>query len=357
MIKIAGFIFIACLIVAYVLFATPSETTCVLQIQPYHVSTAVPLVVFHKNKTLSGLRVGEKATIGLEYIAEAGIPEVYANELRKHSDVLAAFSVADLIAGSNLLPAEHIEDTLSPMTLVLPHTTTKANYVSIIGMIIESNDAYALGTVSLKDTKIVEAIVYDAGTEKNAPCLSFLEDEQGAIGAGCPSLNSGQYDMIYNGTTTDELIHRHTTFTEPAFSITPQCTQSSIEENEFTIIPYFGISTKNKTETIAFDILRMPKDTFAIGIFHNDATAFAPQTLQTQLTTLFATGNSDTFVKSIQSIQQEVVVQVLMLLHHIFQCLMLMHISLCILLINVMKRRYITHHYQYLLYLVIYGDR
>ncbi len=281
---------------------------CSLEIEVFDESLAVPLVVLHTGEELKDLYI---PSIGIEYIAEAGIPEVFMKQLDYQESVLHYYSIPGSIIGNNLM--NKLDDD-SPTKFIIPipdpkgvaNLTNEQVYISILGMIIESNDAIAIATSPFENGAVSEGFAFDAGTEENIDCLN--EEEVYAISKGCPAFSVGSYDTVHNGTSTDEIIKLHKTFTKPTFAykIYDECIFPYSQEDlsEPTI--------SNEIKRFSFDelhqqiqsyVLEVETSQSAIFIFSDEAGTATPfdESITDLIKELFDNGDIEKFSNAVSN--------------------------------------------------------
>ena len=348
-----------------------AQTYCLAPITLYNESIALPLVIGHTTPKLEGLHEGD-ASLGVEYMAEAGMPELLAEELKEREEVLFTYTLPILLEGNFIANFEYDDDPPFPEEVIFADEDTiigepfetdafaeltdtvqveefstfnnntieevlnfwqgifltqfllpdleKLNslypeiYLTIVGMVIESNDGYGIVTISTKDRKVTYASILDAGTEENFSCGGF-SDEYTRIRFGCPSLETGGYDSIHNGIDEEKSIRPHPTFTGSPFTIDPTtCSELESENKELleqnlpVIAPYnnpfsdFQLIQENHLNTPTF-----PITTKALVLYHNTNVALDPITLEENVSTLIKTGDILKFQNDIRVINPDII--------------------------------------------------
>jgi len=119
-----------------------------------------PLAVLIHDSGQSVLRIGEAASAGLELLAEGG----------DNSELLAEIeAVAEASGGAPVGPGS--SETL---TLELPDDQTDGLSLSVVSMLVNTNDAItglhgiSLAGMAVGDSMTYSAVAYDAGTEANS---------------------------------------------------------------------------------------------------------------------------------------------------------------------------------------------
>ena len=329
-----------------------AQTYCLAPITLNKESIALPLVIGHTTPKLEGVHEGD-ASLGVEYMAEAGIPELLAEELKTREEVLFTYMLPTVLIGTLLsnfeyadapLPrGEFIESTdaiqieennefnditeevldfwqeTSSTQFLLPDLEKLSSlhpemYLTIVGMVIESNDAYGIVTISVKDRKVVYASILDAGTEENFSCAGFSNEYNG-LRFGCPSLETGGYDSIHNGINEEKSIRPHPTFTGSPFTIDPTACSELESENKELLEQNLPIITPHNNPFAGFQLIKenhlntpsFPATTKALIIYHNTNVALDPITLEENILALTKTGDILEFQTAIRAINPEII--------------------------------------------------
>ena len=347
-----------------------AQTYCLAPITLNKESIALPLVIGHTTPKLEGIHEGD-ASLGVEYMAEAGIPELLAEELKTREEVLFTYMLPTVLVGTLLSNFEYADaplfsdetifitdngsngelieidefveltdaiqgeesnefndaieealdfwqDTFSTQFL-LPDLEKLSSlhpemYLTIVGMVIESNDAYGIVTISVKDRKVIYASILDAGTEENFSCAGFSNEYNG-LRFGCPSLETGGYDSIHNGIDEEKSIRPHPTFTGSPFTIDPTACSELESENKELLEQNLPVVTPHNTPFADFQLIkenhlntpRFPATAKALIMYHDTNVALDPITLEENISALTKTRDILEFQTAIQAINPEII--------------------------------------------------
>ena len=145
--------------------------------------TFAPVLVVVHNDNLSLDFLGKTATSELEYLAEIGDVNPFIEKLEKNEDVLFA------VRGRSIAKNSSVDIDLAK------YQDLVGLKLSILTMVTESNDAYAFFELDIV-TGEYTGVIYDAGTEFNAPIGSGFSNGQ-------PSIEGGH--NVNHGIATDPL--------------------------------------------------------------------------------------------------------------------------------------------------------
>ncbi|MBA1421510.1 MAG: hypothetical protein FAF03_11955 [Epsilonproteobacteria bacterium] len=135
-----------------------------------------PMAAALHSKTFHVFQEGEKASVGLEHLAEGGAPTELLAELKANPDVYDA------------KPGKNTEDTvIKPgKTATTTLETSKGGAcLSVTSMLVFTNDGFAgadcvdLDGVEAGDKKTINLNTYDAGTEQNTETAATVPGLKG----------------------------------------------------------------------------------------------------------------------------------------------------------------------------------
>jgi hypothetical protein len=180
-----------------------------------------PLVVFSHDANYKIWQAGKPASVGLEYLAEGGSNAQLITEVKATSYYL------DHVTGSGAIGSGKME------TVTISVKNNRLDRLSITAMLLNTNDAFiGLRDISLDDLKIGEtktlnALAWDAGTEKNTEVAGTIPGPADG-GEGFNSSREGDVNFISihkgvlssdDGLTTSILDESHR-FDNPVAQIT-----------------------------------------------------------------------------------------------------------------------------------------
>lgn len=169
-----------------------------------HGSHFTPLLVAAHNGSTHLFRSGDAASTSLQAMAEGGDISGLVNDLSA-----ASASLVENPAGGLLAPGH------SATTSVINTDGTDNNYLSIVAMVLPSNDGFVgVNSWHIPDspgTYTMPALAYDAGTEANDELLGLAN--AGAPGhagvPGAPSGSAGSGGSGAAGVDTNQTVHVH----------------------------------------------------------------------------------------------------------------------------------------------------
>ena len=118
-----------------------------------------PIVVAYHDMGTAIYKVGEKATVGLEKLAEGGDNSAFLSELSKQS------FIAEYQSGTKLIKPSEKD------TVIIE--SQKAECISVASMFVNTNDGFVgincvnVSQMKVNDKKVAYLTTYDAGTEAN----------------------------------------------------------------------------------------------------------------------------------------------------------------------------------------------
>ncbi len=115
-----------------------------------------PLLLVSHSADVSLFQVGSAASVELEWVAEAG------NTMPLHDALVASRTTADI---------QTLTDVLAPgQSVTVPLATAAGmNHVSVVGMLVPTNDAFVAlnGALAPQESATFRVPAYDSGTEAN----------------------------------------------------------------------------------------------------------------------------------------------------------------------------------------------
>jgi len=169
-----------------------------------HGSHFTPLLVAAHNADTHLFKSGSAASASLQAMAEGGNIDGLVADLTTAEATFVANPAAGLLAPGH-----------STTTTVIDTDGTENNYLSIVGMVLPSNDGFVgvsgWHIPATAGTYMMPALAYDAGTEANDELLGL--DNAGAAGnagaPGAPSGSGGAGGTGAAGTDTNQSVHVH----------------------------------------------------------------------------------------------------------------------------------------------------
>jgi len=169
-----------------------------------HGSHFTPLLVAAHNADTQVFKAGETASASLQAMAEGGDISGLVNDLSAGSA-----SIIENPAGGLLAPGH------SATTTVINTDGTDNNYLSIVAMVLPSNDGF-VGVSSwpipaTPGTYTIQGLAYDAGTEANNELLGAVDaGVPGNAGVpGAPGGRAGTGGTGAAGADTNQRVHIH----------------------------------------------------------------------------------------------------------------------------------------------------
>ena len=130
-----------------------------------------PIAVAYHDMGTAIFTVGQKATVGLEMLAESGDNKAFLSELSKET------FIATTIGGTKLIkPSE--KDTVMI-------ESQEAECISVASMFVNTNDGFVgincvnVSKMQVNDKKIAYLTAYDAGTEANSETKETVAGQKG----------------------------------------------------------------------------------------------------------------------------------------------------------------------------------